>query len=153
MQKHIKIPNSYCNTIWTGGNVAENQHMLCRLPGKLSEMDKAAYFTCSTQFQELSCFSLLHFQSHIDILSYKIPSAIKNQLITLHLILTPMTNQCKIESISRTKNRISNFHKITSSGISIFFFNLKYLMKGVQGFTLHTIYRLTLSQFHFLFMC
>lgn len=28
---------------------------------------QAAYITCSTQFQELSCFSHLHFQSHIGI--------------------------------------------------------------------------------------
>lgn len=96
--------------------------MIYRLPGKLSEMDKAAHFTWNTQFQALPCFSLLHFPFHTDILSYKIPSAIKNKLMTLHLILTPMTNQCKIETTSRTKNRISNFHKITSSGISILFF-------------------------------
>lgn len=42
--------------------------------------------------------------------------------MTLHLILTPMTNHCKIETISRTKNRICDFHKITSSGILFFFF-------------------------------
>lgn len=105
--------------------------MFCRIPGKLSVMDKEPYFTCSTQFQELSCFFLLHFQPHIDILHYKSPSAITNELMPLRLILTPMTNQCKIQAISRTKNRICNFNIITSSG-NFFFLNLKYLMKGAQ---------------------
>lgn len=118
--------------------------MIWRLPGKLSEMDKGAYFTCNTQFQELPCFSLLHFQSHIDNLRYKIPSAIKNKLMTRHVILTPMTNQCKIETISRTKNRISNFHKITFSGISIFFFKLEVFDERSLG--VHTSYHL-LSNF------
>lgn len=57
---------------------------------------------------------------------------IKNKLMTLHPILTSMTNHCKIETISRTKNRISDFHKITSSGTYVLFFlNSKYLMKGI----------------------
>lgn len=74
--------------------------MFCRLPGKLQVMDKEPYFACSTQFQELSCwvgfgvfFFLWHFQPHTDILYYKIPSAITNELMPLCLILTPINSR------------------------------------------------------------
>lgn len=124
--------------------------MFCRLPGKLAVMDKEPYFTYSTRFQELSCFFSFTFQA---ILHYKIPSAITNELVPLHLILTPMTNQHKIQAISGTKNRICNFYKIISCGIPHPPPpNFKYLMKGAQGSTLHTVYHVAFSLFQFVFI-
>lgn len=71
--------------------------------------------------------------------------------MTLHPILTPMTNQCKIETISRTKNKISNFHKITSSGTStLFFFKLEVLDERSLG--VRTSYHLP-SSFQLVLMC
>jgi len=105
-------------------------------------MDKEPYFTRSTQFQELSWFFVLHFQPHIDILHYKIPSAITNKLMPLCLILT--TNQCKTQGISRTKNGICNFHKTTSCGIT-FCFEIPDERSLVV--TLHTIYYIAFCLF------
>lgn len=71
--------------------------------------------------------------------------------MTLHPILTPMTNQCKIETISRIKNKISNFHKITSSGTStLFFFKLE--VSDERSLGVHTSYHLP-SSFQLVLMC
>lgn len=121
---HYNMNRKSCHCLRTGTS--------CRLPGKLSVTDKHHISHVALCFKNY-LGGFFCFQPHIDIFHYEISSAITNELMPIHLILIPTTNQCELQAIFSTKNRTCNFHKTASWGCHYYWFlNLKYLMMGVE---------------------